>query len=35
MIAGLMNLLAIFDAIDGPLVYRQESKKEENEPSKK
>jgi hypothetical protein len=29
VIAGLMNLLVIFDAIDGPLVYRPE-KKEEN-----
>ncbi|MDR2171501.1 MAG: hypothetical protein LBP59_15270 [Planctomycetaceae bacterium] len=29
VIAGLMNLMAIFDAIDGPLVYKQEKKKEE------
>ncbi|MDR1486344.1 MAG: hypothetical protein LBT09_16190 [Planctomycetaceae bacterium] len=27
VIAGLMNLLAIFDAVDGPLVYRQEKEK--------
>lgn len=31
MIAGLMNLLAIFDAIDGPLVYRSEEEEEEEE----
>lgn len=30
MIAGLMNLMAIFDAIDGPLVYRPEEKEEED-----
>lgn len=29
VIAGLMNLMAIFDAIDGPLVYRQEEKEED------
>ncbi len=29
VMAGLMNLLAIFDAIDGPLVYRPEEKKED------
>ncbi|MDR1269669.1 MAG: hypothetical protein LBK82_09095 [Planctomycetaceae bacterium] len=28
VIAGLMNLLVIFDAIDGPLVYRPEKKEE-------
>ncbi len=27
MIAGLMNLLAFFDVIDGPLVYREEKEK--------
>ncbi|MDR3197871.1 MAG: hypothetical protein LBU34_08400 [Planctomycetaceae bacterium] len=32
VIAGLMNLLVIFDAVDGPLVYRQE-KKEDNKVS--
>jgi hypothetical protein len=31
VIAGLMNLLAIFDAIDGPLVYRQEKTKTKKE----
>jgi hypothetical protein len=32
VIAGLMNLLVIFDAIDGPLVYRPEKKEDkENE----
>ncbi len=30
MIAGLMNLLVIFDAIDGPVVYREKTE-EENE----
>jgi hypothetical protein len=33
VIAGLMNLLAIFDAIDGPLVYRPEKKEEKKEES--
>jgi hypothetical protein len=28
VIAGLMNLLVIFDAVDGPLVYRPEKKEE-------
>jgi hypothetical protein len=28
VIAGLMNLLVIFDAIDGPLVYRPEKKED-------
>ncbi len=28
IMAGLMNLLAIFDAIDGPLVYRKEEELE-------
>lgn len=31
IIAGLMNLLAIFDALDGPLVYKQEEEEEEKE----
>lgn len=31
VIAGLMNLLAIFDAMDGPLVYRHEEKEENDE----
>lgn len=31
MIAGLMNLLAIFDAVDGPLVYRHEDDEDEKE----
>lgn len=31
IIAGLMNLLAIFDAMDGPLVYRPEEKEEDEE----
>jgi hypothetical protein len=31
VIAGLMNLLVIFDAIDGPLVYRQEKQKQKKE----
>ncbi|MDR2642164.1 MAG: hypothetical protein LBC74_05165 [Planctomycetaceae bacterium] len=31
VIAGLMNLLAIFDAVDGPLVYRQEKQKEKKD----
>jgi TM2 domain-containing membrane protein YozV len=31
VIAGLMNLLAIFDAIDGPLVYRQEEQEKKKE----
>ncbi len=29
MIAGLMNLLALFDAIDGPLVYKPEEEEKE------
>ncbi len=33
MIAGLMNLLAIFDAIDGPLVYRAEEEEDEDKKS--
>ena len=28
VIAGLMNLLVIFDAVDGPAVYRKEEKKQ-------
>ncbi|MDR1480008.1 MAG: hypothetical protein LBJ00_13820 [Planctomycetaceae bacterium] len=31
VIAGLMNLLAIFDAVDGPLVYRQEEQNKKKE----
>ncbi|MDR2754325.1 MAG: hypothetical protein LBC20_01340 [Planctomycetaceae bacterium] len=34
VIAGLMNLLVIFDAIDGPLVYRPEKKEDENKENK-
>lgn len=34
VMAGLMNLLAIFDAIDGPLVYRHEEKDEEEDEEK-
>jgi hypothetical protein len=35
VIAGLMNLLVIFDAIDGPLVYRPERKDDKENDSKK
>ncbi len=35
VMAGLMNLLAIFDAVDGPLVYRPAEKKEEEEDENK
>ncbi|MDR2762232.1 MAG: hypothetical protein LBB88_06475 [Planctomycetaceae bacterium] len=35
VIAGLMNLLAIFDAIDGPLVYRNEKQNNENKKEQK
>jgi hypothetical protein len=31
VIAGLLNLLVIFDAVDGPLIYRQEKEKQKNE----
>ncbi|MDR0335894.1 MAG: hypothetical protein LBI18_02275 [Planctomycetaceae bacterium] len=34
VIAGLMNLLVLFDAIDGPLVYRPEKKEEEEKNTK-
>lgn len=33
VMAGLMNLLAIFDAIDGPLVYRHEEKEDDPDAS--
>ena len=32
VIAGLMNLLVIFDAVDGPVVYRKEEKTAEDAP---
>ncbi len=32
LVAGLLNLLVIFDAIDGPVFFRKEEEKDEKEP---